>query len=97
MKGQTSNKINYYADFVCYYPYWIRHANNEKTPNMGIMEFGIVRNNIYDMSVSAINTLGLSGIDKPEPDKDDENEEYYFNVRILVKNWVVRSNTGIVL
>mgnify|MGYP000302523348 CR=1 FL=1 len=97
MEGQTSNKINYYADFVCYYPYWIRHANNEKTPNMGIMEFGIVRNNIYDMSVSAINTLGLSGIDKPEPDKDDENEEYYFNVRILVKNWVVRSNTGIVL
>lgn len=97
MKEQTSNKINYYADFVCYYPYWIRHANNEKTPNMGIMEFGIVRNNIYDMSVSAINTLGLSGIDKPEPGKDDENEEYYFNVRILVKNWVVRSNTGIVL
>lgn len=96
-KGQTSNKINYYADFVCYYPYWIRHANNEKTPNMGIMEFGIVRNNIYDMSVSEINTLGLSGIDKPEPNKDDENEEYYFNVRILVKNWVVRSNTGIVL
>lgn len=97
MKKQTSNKINYYADFVCYYPYWIRHANNEKTPNMGIMEFGIVRNNIYDMSVSEINTLGLSGIDKPEPNKDDENEEYYFNVRILVKNWVVRSNTGIVL
>ena len=64
---------------------------------MGIMEFGIVRNNIYDMIVKSISGLGLSGTDKPEPDKDDETKDYYFNVQINVKNWVIRNNSGIIL
>lgn len=89
--------VKEYTDGVTYYPYWIRHANNGKPTEMGIMEFGIVRNNVYDMTVKEIRGLGLSGIDKPEPDKDDETKDYYFNVEINVKNWVIRNNGNIIL
>ena len=86
-----------YEGGVCYYPYWIRHASNGIPTEMSVMEFAIVRNNIYDMTVTRISGLGLSGAEKPDPDKDDEDEKYYFNVEIYVKNWVVRSNSDIIL
>ncbi|WP_418549273.1 fimbria major subunit [Parabacteroides goldsteinii] len=89
--------VKKYDNGITYYPYWIRHANNGKPTEMGIMEFGIVRNNIYDMTVKSISGLGLSGMEKPEPDKDDETKDYYFNVQINVKNWVIRNNSGIIL
>lgn len=86
-----------YEGGVCYYPYWIRHASNNIPTEMSVMEFAIVRNNIYDMTVTGIRGLGLSGAEKPDPGKDDEENKYYFNVEIYVKNWVVRSNSGIIL
>lgn len=86
-----------YEGGVCYYPYWIRHASNNIPTEMSVMEFAIVRNNIYDMTVTGISGLGLSGAEKPDPGKDDEENKYYFNVEIYVKNWVVRSNSGIIL
>lgn len=93
----TLNKnINKFEDCVCYYPYWIRHADNESI-DMGVMEFGIVRNNIYDMKVTGISGYGYSGIEKPEPGTDDELKKFFFNVEINVKNWVVRSNDDIIL
>ena len=64
---------------------------------MGIMEFGIVRNNIYDMTVTGISGLGLSSMAKPNPGDPDEKKEYRFNVMINVKNWVVRKNSDIIL
>lgn len=86
-----------YEGGVCYYPYWIRHASNNIPTEMSVMEFAIVRNNIYDMTVTGISGLGLSGAEKPDPGKDDEENKYYFNVEIYVKNWVVRSNSDIIL
>lgn len=86
-----------YEGGVCYYPYWIRHASNNIPTEMSVMEFAIVRNNIYDMTVTGISGLGLSGAEKPEPGKDDEEDNYYFNVEIYVKNWVVRQNSDIIL
>lgn len=92
-----NKKINYYENCVMYYPYWIRHADNENSTDMGIMEFGIVRNNIYDLSVTGVGGYGASGVEKPNPGEDDESKTFLFNVQILVKNWVVRSNSGIIL
>lgn len=86
-----------YENGVCYYPYWIRHASNGIPTKMSVMEFAIVRNNIYDMTVKGISGLGLSGAEKPNPGTDDEEDKYYFNVEIYVKNWVVRKNNDIVL
>lgn len=96
-KKKVYANVKKYEGGITYYPYWIRHANNGKPTDMGIMEFGIVRNNIYDMTVKDISGLGLSGTDMPDPDKDDESKEYRFNVHINVKNWVIRDNSGIIL
>lgn len=96
-KDKVYANVKKYENGITYYPYWIRHANNGKPTEMGIMEFGIVRNNIYDMTVKDISGLGLSGTDMPDPDKDDESKEYRFNVHINVKNWVIRDNSGIIL
>lgn len=81
----------------CYYPYWIRHANNDKANVMGIMEFGIVRNNIYDLTIEGISGFGLSSTDVPDPDTPDEEKNYYLKVNLFVRDWVVRSNSGIIL
>lgn len=86
-----------YENGVCYYPYWIRHATNDDPKQMSVMEFAIVRNNIYDLTVTGISGLGLSGAEKPNPGKDDEGDKYYFNVEIYVKNWVLRQNSDIVI
>lgn len=93
----VNKNVTFYQGGVCYYPFWIRHANNNSPTVMGIMEFGIVRNNIYDMTVTGISGLGLSGTDKPDPNENVEKEVYYFNVKVNVKNWVVRKNDEIIL
>lgn len=101
MKSEDGKKkldaaVTLYEDCVCYYPYWIRHEGKQDT-NMEPMEFAIVRNNIYDLSVGAINKLGVSGTKKPNPTESNESENLLFRVNILVKNWVVRSNEDIIL
>lgn len=96
-KESLMNKnITEFKDCVCYYPYWIRHADNNST-DMGVMEFAIVRNNIYDLEVSGISGYGYADAEQPVPGQDDEFERFFFNVNILVKNWVVRSNSDIIL
>lgn len=92
------NKVVYpYENGVCYYPYWIRHADNKKPSEIGVMEFGIVRNNIYDLSVSGISDIGLPGTHEPDPEKPNEDDDILINVVVLVKDWVVRSNSDIIL
>ena len=64
---------------------------------MGIMEFGIVRNNIYDLTVSKISGFGFAGSDRPDPEKPNEDDEIFFKVNLFVRDWVIRSNSGIIL
>ena len=71
----------------CYYPYWIRHSNNGKSDEMGIMEFGIVRNNIYKLSVKSLNGFGIT---KLHPDTPDEDDQLYLAVDLYVEEWVLR-------
>ena len=73
---------------------------------MGIMEFAVVRNNVYKLAVNSINRFGHptppdpSNPDPdPEPDPDpvdpddpDESVNYYFNVTVKVLPWTVRIN-----
>ena len=96
-KAAIKETIKEYTNGECYYPYWIRHANNDKANVMGIMEFGIVRNNIYDLTIEGISGFGLSSTDVPDPDTPDEEMNYYLKVNLFVRDWVVRSNSGIIL
>lgn len=91
--------IEYYGtDHTCYYQYWIRHANNGNPTEMGVMEFCIVRNNVYQLGVLGINGLGMADPfdSKLTPDEGDE-EGYFLDVQLYVKDWVLRLNDNIVL
>lgn len=90
------NTVLFYENGECYYPYWIRHADNTDPITIGVMEFGIVRNNIYDLAVKKINKLGLSGDEIPDPKDPDESDKFLFNVALYVKNWTLRKNEGII-
>ena len=78
----------------CYYPYWIKHSDNENPREMGIMEFGIVRNNIYKLKVTSINNFGIFQLD---PTTVDEPDQLWMNVELQVKDWVLRYNDNIEL
>ena len=67
---------------------------------MGVMEFAIVRNNVYQLSVTGIRDLGdplpfTPG--KDDPDTPDKTKDVYIVIKLYVRNWVVRSNSGIIL
>ena len=100
--GYSAKDGKYYN----YYYYWNRHNDNGDPYKMGIMEFAVVRNNVYKLAVNAINRFGHptppdpSNPDpNPEPDPDpvvpdgpDESVNYYFNVTVKVLPWTVRIN-----
>ena len=69
-----------YEDATCYYTWWIRHANDGSEDTNGVMEYAIVRNNIYELDVKAIHSLG--GYIPNE-------EEHGFIVTVYVKDWTL--------
>lgn len=91
-KAVTGSDGTYAMD--CYYPYWIKHSDNENPREMGIMEFGIVRNNIYKLAVNKINNFGIFQLD---PTTVDEPDQLWMDVELQVKDWVLRYNDNIEL
>lgn len=97
--------IAYYAAGISgaksYYKYWIKHdPNGTDDDPMGVMEFAIVRNNVYQLSVTGIRNLGdplpfTPG--KDDPDTPDKTKDIYIVIKLYVRNWVVRNNNGIIL
>lgn len=86
--------------YYVYYYYWNRHNDNLNNNTMGIMEFAVVRNNVYKLAVNAINRFGHPDPTNPtdpdpdpvKPDDPDESVNYYFNVTVKVLPWTVRIN-----
>lgn len=100
--GYSAKNGKYYN----YYYYWNRHNDNLDNKLMGIMEFAVVRNNVYKLAVDKISRFGHptppdpnTPDPDPEPDPDpvdpddpDESVNYYFNVTVKVLPWTVRIN-----
>ena len=88
-KGSTRSALapfglaTYYKG-ICYYTYWIKHANDQIEDNNmpyaggGVMEYGIVRNNIYKLNVTAITQLG-----------NDIPGDRTLQINVSVRNWEV--------
>lgn len=70
-----------YEDATCYYTWWVRHSNDNDDTKKGIMEYAIVRNNIYKLTVNSIYSLG------GEIPEDDENEGVVLDV--YVNDWLL--------
>jgi hypothetical protein len=60
--------------YETFYTYWIRHRNNP-TDWMGPMQYGIVRNNFYQLVVSGVSGLGNSSI-TPDVLRDNYPNSY---------------------
>ncbi len=83
--------------YYCYYFYWNRHNDNNLNGKMGPMEFAIVRNNVYKLSVSKISRLGHprnpdNDPDPYDPEDPDEEDRVYMTINLEVLPWVVRVN-----
>ncbi len=95
---QSSIDSDYGAGYFCYYYYWNRHNDNGLNGSMGPMEFDVVRNNVYKLSIDKIARLGHPRIPEndpndPTPDTPDESDEIYLSVRMEIVPWVVRLNS----
>lgn len=99
ISGEVGNKHGY-----VYYIYRNRHNDNGFPAVMGTMEFAVVRNNIYKLTVSKIAKLGYTNdptepttdpdpeVDPPTPDLPDEDSKAYMEVKVEILNWTVREN-----
>ncbi|MCC8113040.1 MAG: Mfa1 family fimbria major subunit [Bacteroidales bacterium] len=102
-KAAAAGFTGYSADtdgkYYCYYYYWNRHNDNGDNTTMGVMEFAVVRNNVYKLCVNSVSKFGhpTPGGKDPDPDPEDpddpdEEDEVYFQVSLKVLPWVVRIN-----
>lgn len=82
--------------FICYYPYWIKHLPSADTAE-DVMEFGIVRNNVYQVTVTGIQGVGKDGVteDIITDTETDDPTTVLLNVKLSIKPWVVRANSAV--
>ncbi len=95
--GFTIFKPNADEKYEVLYYYWNRHNDNNNNGSMGPMEFAVVRNNVYKLSVTGVNKFGhpTNPGDDPDPENPedpDEEDDVYFKVAVEVLPWVVRIN-----
>jgi len=99
----ASNKAVAYTDGAMYYPIPLEHLNQPANTSADKVEgqFGVVRNHVYNISISKIKTLG-EGVFVPKkvnPDDEIENLEpdtpkdptYYVESAINILSWKVVS------
>lgn len=70
--------VHTYEDATCYYTWWVRHSNDGLDNTNGVMEYAIVRNNIYKLKVNSIYSLGGD-----IPTDEDNN----LVIEVYVKDW----------
>lgn len=66
----TGALVREFHNGLCYYVWRVRHSNDDNDGAKGIMEYAIVRNNIYRLLVSSIYGLG-DEVPFPDPDGED--------------------------
>lgn len=85
--------VSTYKNGICYYTYWIKHANDGKPENdlengdgAGVMEYAIVRNNVYKLGVKQIGSIG-----------GDIPGDESLVINFSVKDWTLLTTEGIEL
>lgn len=67
-----------FVNGICYYTWWIKHNEDGDNDAFGPMEYAIVRNNLYQLTVKSVGELG-----DPEPGPTS------LIVEVMVKPWTV--------
>ncbi|MDE7149408.1 MAG: Mfa1 family fimbria major subunit [Bacteroidales bacterium] len=97
MESAEGSREPHGPGYYCYYYYWNRHNADNIFGTMSPMEFAVVRNNVYKLSVKSIQRFGHPRItendpDPLTPDTPCEKDDLYMSVDIEVAPWVVREN-----
>lgn len=95
--GFTVLKPDVKGYYPLYYYYWNRHNDNLLPNEMGLMEYAVVRNNVYKLAVTKISQFGhpedpAGDPDPVTPTTPDEQQRHYFQVSVKVLPWTVRVN-----
>lgn len=96
--------INTYKGGICYYVARIKHFGDDLTPlaendiiygdeptasHKFLGRYGIVRNNWYELQVSAIKTLGHPTI-PDAPNTPDDEKDFYISFKVNIHSWAKR-------
>lgn len=86
--GKEHGRLDFYKDGLAYYVVPIRHFNNTDQPKqLGWGRFGVVRNNVYKLTLNSVKKLGEPEIPNTT---DPDDEDNYLSVQINVAPWFVR-------
>lgn len=98
----AGKKVSYYKGGVAYYPVMIRHFDNYQTPwdnveynnngNNYLGRYGVLRNNWYNIDVTAIKTIGSADVPDVYGTPDDPMESW-ISVEINVLSWAKRTQS----
>lgn len=91
-KSFAAHNIKGYLKGVCYYQTnLIRHFNNDQSSkNMGYGRYGVVRNNIYKVTIKKISQPGEPTIVPEKPNPDDPTK-LFVAFDITINPWIVRT------
>lgn len=93
-KYQIKHFKTHQGSYKCFYNYWVKHLDNGAPTKLGVMEYGIVRNNIYK-----VNVVDILGLGDGEPNVDPVipvEKQGYLDVDFGVMPWIVRDqNAGL--
>ena len=97
--------VKKFVGAVCYYDYYIKHFDNGKNPTsipvpaatelLGVMEYAIVRNNSYVITVDSILAPGNDVANEVDAATAVEQVNSYFQVKLTIKPWVVRAQNAV--
>ena len=76
--ASSNGLLRTYYKGLCYYIWWLRHSNDDSDVTNGLMEYAVVRNNIYKVEVSSVASIG--------GDVPDDTE---IMAHVYVKDWVL--------
>lgn len=89
-ESTESEGIRFYKSGISYYSVLLRHFNDAQKPDaMSYGRYGIVRNNVYKVSVN--NISGPGGVKIPEPEGPDDKGEGYISADINIQPWYIRN------
>lgn len=76
--ASSNGMLRTYYKGLCYYVWWLRHSNDNSDMTNGLMEYAVVRNNIYKVKVKTVVSIG--------GDVPDDTE---IKAHVYVKDWVL--------
>lgn len=101
--GVTGYAKDTAGKYPIYYVYYNVHNQNDSKSGFGPMEFGVVRNNIYKLTINNLSKFGHPNDPEdsnptnpdPNPEKPEDpikSSDLYMQVTATVLDWTVRTN-----